>query len=267
MTGLEVLHATRHVGRGLFGALVEVGAARISPPRDPRDAAHRLAGAIGAVARAHDLAVTIHGDPPRGAALIVANHVSYLDPIAILPRCPAAPLAKSEVASWPVVGPIGSALGVVFVRRRDVHGRARALRRIHDLLAAGVPILNFPEGTTRRDGQVGPFYRGGFGIAQRLGVPVVPVAIRYRDPALAWCDGATFLPHYLWAAGRARIEVTLVFCSPLSPRTGESPEDYAARARAAIARALERTRWIDAGSRDQLSPTRPDPVLPARPGE
>ena len=66
---------------------------------------------------------------------------------------------------------------------------------------------------------------------QRLGAPVVPVAIRYRDPALAWCDAETFLPHYLRTAGRPRVEVTLTFGAPMSPRTGEAPEDMAARAR------------------------------------
>ena len=228
----------RHAGRGLFHALAELGAARMTPPRDSRDAVHRLAGALGTIARAHDIAVTVHGEIPRGAALIVANHISYLDPLAILPLCPAAPLAKSEVEGWPIIGPIGAALGVVFVERETTAGRARALRRIHGLLASGVPVLNFPEGTTSRGHTVGPFLRGSFGIAQRVGVPVVPVAIRYRDPALAWCDGATFLPHYARVAARPRIEVSLTFCSPLPARTGELAETYAARARAAIARAL-----------------------------
>ena len=229
----------RHAGRGLFHALAELGAARMTPPRDARDAVHRLAGALGTISRAHEISVSVRGDIPRGAALVVANHVSYLDPLAILPLCPAAPLAKSEVKSWPLVGPIGTALGVVFVERTTTFGRARALRTIYALLASRVPVLNFPEGTTSRGHTVGPFLRGSFGIAQRAGVPVVPVAIRYRDPALAWCDGATFLPHYARVAARPRIEITLTFCPPLPARAGELPETYAARARNAIVRVLE----------------------------
>lgn len=255
-------HLARHAGRGLFHALAELGSARMAPPRDPRDSAHRLAGALGAIGRAHDLHAAIRGDIPRGTALVVANHVSYLDPIAILPACPAVPVAKGEVAGWPIVGPIGAALGVVFVERDEPSGRARALRRIHDLLAAGAPVLNFPEGTTTRGDDVLPFWRGGFGVAQRLGVPVVPLAIRYADPALAWCGGATFVPHYLRTAGRPRIDVALSFGAPIYPRTGEPPELMAARARRAVCTLLQHTRSPDAGSHPELPPPRSDSLLP-----
>ncbi len=218
---MKALNVARHTGRGLFQALAELGAVRMTPPRDSRAAAHRLAGALGAVARAHDLVVTVRGEIAHGPALVVSNHVSYLDPIALLPVCPAIPIAKGEVAGWPIVGPVGKAFGIIFLARRDPMARVRTLRRIHDLLAAGTPVYNFPEGTTTRGDRVLPFWRGGFGIAQRLGVPVVPVAIRYRDPALAWCDGATFVPHYLRTAARPCTEVTLAFGAPLHARTGE----------------------------------------------
>ena len=259
---MKAVSTLRHLGGGLFNALAELGSARMAPPRDARDAAHRLAGALGAIARAHDVAVTVRGDIPRGAALVVANHVSYLDPLVLLPMCPALPVAKGEVETWPIVGSIGAALGVTFVKRDDPMARVRVLRRLHAHLRAGVPVLNFPEGTTTRGDRVLPFHRGTFGIAKHLGVPVVPVAIRYRDPALAWCDAATFLPHYLYTAGRPRIDVTLAFGAPMSPRTGEAPEDMAARARNTIIKTLEKMRWIDAGPGAQLPPARPDPVLP-----
>ena len=231
---MRAISALRHVGGGLFTALAELGSARMAPPRNARDAAHRLAGALGAVGRSHDLAVTVTGEVPRGVALIVANHVSYLDPLAILPVCPALPIAKGEVASWPLIGPIGAALGVAFVTRDAPTARVRVLRRVHALLAAGVPVLNFPEGTMTAGDKVLPFMRGTFGIAQRLGVPVVPVAVRYRDPASAWCDAATFLPHYVRLAGAPRVEVDLTFGTAMLPRAGEAPEDMAARARNAI---------------------------------
>jgi len=260
MIGFELLRAAPRTGRGLFHALAELGGARTAPPRDARDAAHRLAAALGAIARAHDIGVTVCGDVPRGCALVVANHVSYLDPLAILPVCPAAPLAKAQVRAWPIVGAIGAALGVTFVARDDAMARARALRRVRALLAAGVSVLNFPEGTTTHGDRVRPFHRGCFGIAQRLGVPVVPVAIRYRDPALAWCDDAAFLPHYVKMAARSRVDVELQFGAALPPRTGELAEVMAARARNAITRML---RGHDATGRARISPSRSDAVLPA----
>jgi lyso-ornithine lipid O-acyltransferase len=216
-----------------------------------------------AVSLTHDLHAIVRGEVPRATALIIANHVSYLDPLAIIPMCPALPVAKGEVSAWPIVGPIGAALGTVFVKRDDPMSRARTLRRIHDLLANGTSVLNFAEGTTTKGNSVLPFWRGTFGIAQRLGIPVVPVAIRYRDPEMAWCDGATFLPHYMQLTGRKRVEVALNFGAPIHPRTGESPEAMAARVRGVVGHLLQQTRWNDAGLCPQLPTTRPDAVFPA----
>lgn len=260
---MRALTSAGHIGRGLFNALAELGAIRMAPPANTRSAAHRLAGALGAVARAHDLHVVLRGEVPRTTALVVANHVSYLDPLAILPMCPALPVAKGEVNAWPIVGPIGAALGTIFVKRDDPMARVRTLRRIHDVLAGGTSILNFAEGTTTKGESVKPFWRGTFGIAQRLGVPVVPVAIRYRDPAMAWCDGATFLPHYVQLTARERVEVALTFGAPIAPRTGESPEAMAARVRGVVGHLLQHTRWNDAGLRTQLPTPRTDSVLSA----
>jgi len=259
------MNLAKHLGRGVFNALAELGAVRMAPPRDSLARAHRLAGALGAIARAHDVVARVRGDVPRGTALIVANHVSYLDPIAILPMCPAIPIAKGEVASWPLVGPISSALGVNFVTRADPMARVRALRRVYDLLAAGTSVLNFAEGTTTPGDRVQPFWRGTFGIAQLLDVPVVPLAVRYRDPSLAWCNDATFVPHYLRTCRRDAIDVELTFGDAMLPRTGEAPEAMAGRARLRIAQLLGVVTSKDpshAAVRTRLSAPRADAVLP-----
>jgi 1-acyl-sn-glycerol-3-phosphate acyltransferase len=261
---MNAANTLRHGTAGLFHALAELGSARMTPPRDRLSAAHRLAGALGTIARAHDIVVTRRGEVPRTRALIVANHVSYLDPLAVLPVCPAVPLAKSDVEGWPIIGPIAHRLGVLFVKRDTPGGRIRALRRIHDLLESGISVLNFPEGTTTAGDRIAPFWRGTFGIAQRLGVPVVPVAIRYADPSVAWYGGATFLPHYARLLAMKRVEIDLELAPAMEPRTGEAPEAMAARCRHTIARILERT--SHAGIRTDVSPSRPDPVLPSPPG-
>lgn len=259
----ELLHAGKHVGRGLFNSLAALGAVRMSPPREPRAAAVRLSIVLGALADAHDLDVRVRGSIPRGRALVVANHVSYLDPIAILSVCPALPVAKDDVRGWPLVGEIARRYGVVFVERDDPTERAIVLRRIHDLLGRGASVLNFAEGTTTPGTQVAPFWRGGFGIAQRLDVPVIPVALRYRDPDLAWFGQATFLPHYWRTIRRSRLEVSLSFGAPIHRRTGEPPEAMAARTRGIISHMLEAMRSTDAGLGVRLPSPRPDSVLPS----
>jgi 1-acyl-sn-glycerol-3-phosphate acyltransferase len=259
----EAWNLGRHLGGGMFAALAELGVARMAPPRDREDAAARLSGALAAVAAAHDLAVRVSGELPREPALLVANHVSYLDPLAILSVMPAMPLAKAEVAGWPVIGGIGRALGVAFVDRHRPWSRIRALRRVHTTLATGTSVLTFPEGTTTDGTRVLPFHRGCFGIAARLDRPVVPIAIRYDDRRLAWTDQAAFLPHYLFTARRARCGVHLIVAPAIYPRVGEAPERLAARARTVIARMLERIGTLHARARLRVPASRPDPVLPA----
>src|SRR5688572_13620116 len=68
MFGFDLVRASRHASRGLFHALASLGDARLSPPADAREAVHRLAGALGTIARAHELAVTVRGDVRRHEA-------------------------------------------------------------------------------------------------------------------------------------------------------------------------------------------------------
>ena len=144
--------------------------------------------------------------------------------------------------------------------------RARALRRVHRLLAAGAAGAELPRGHDDRRRAVAPFWRGTFGIAQRLGVPVVPVALRYRDPRSGVVRRrdvlAPLLAHRCAGAARGRDRGSGRRCirAPASrPRRWR-------RAPAARSRTCSRTwtpRCIDAGIRVRLSSPRPDPVLPA----
>lgn len=230
----------KHMARGMFHALAQLGNARSTPIKDARDGAHRLASTLGMIARSHGLRVRVAGEIPRMPALLVCNHVSYLDPLAILPLCPAVPMAKMEVADWPIIGLLAKQLGVTFIDRSDAMQRAAALRRIAHLLNQGISVLNFAEGTTTDGRTVAPFWRGSFGIAQRYAIPVVPMAIRYDDPKMAWTGGAAFLPHYVATSQKPQIGISLVIGSPMYPRTGEPVEHFATRAQQSVGSLLHR---------------------------
>jgi 1-acyl-sn-glycerol-3-phosphate acyltransferase len=166
----------------------------------------------------HGVQIERTGELPRGPVVIVANHVGYFDPMVLLSLVPAMPIAKREIGEWPLLGNSLASLGVALVRRGDPYDGARALRRAMAALEANVPVLVFPEGTTSHGDSVLPFRRGIFGIASRLGVPVVPVVLRYEGRAASWVGDEWFLPHYAKSLGRAELRVRVQFGEPILMR-------------------------------------------------
>lgn len=117
---------------------------------------------------------------PRGAAIVVCNHASYVDGIvltAVLPRDYHF-VVQDGAARWPLVGWCLTRMGVVYVNRRDARSGARTTRELMRLLHAGEPLAVFAEGTFKAEPGLLPFKAGAFLMAARCGVPVVPAAIR-----------------------------------------------------------------------------------------
>jgi 1-acyl-sn-glycerol-3-phosphate acyltransferase len=190
------------------------------------------------VLAAHGFRIEVTGRIPAGPSVLVANHVSYLDPLVVMGLLPCLPLAKSEVRHWPVIGGVASATGVAFIRRGNTMSGALALRVMIRILRAGGSVLNFPEGTTTTGNTLLPFRRGVFGVARIAGVPVIPVTIQYETESLSWTGGAHFLPHYLQTAARERSWVRVHLGSALQPEPGIADGQLAARAAARIAAVL-----------------------------
>jgi 1-acyl-sn-glycerol-3-phosphate acyltransferase len=217
-------------------ALETIGRARTHKFDDVRRARF-LRDTCARICDRHGFGLEVDGRLPRGPAVFVANHVSYIDPLVIGSLFPCVPLAKAEIASWPVVGNGAQALGVIFVRRGDVWSGARAIRSGLRALEEGVSVLGFPEGTTSRN-RVLPFQRGLFGLARLAGVPIVPIALSYDDPAAAWVGDEWFLPHYVRTAMRPRTRAFLRVGDPIAVT---SADGAAESARARIAALLGRS--------------------------
>jgi 1-acyl-sn-glycerol-3-phosphate acyltransferase len=230
---MNAVRTAVRLGRLAITALDTIVRARATPD-GIRGRAARFNTTCAEIARIHGLQLRIRGTWPAGPVVIVANHVSYLDPIGIAAMVPCAPIAKSEVASWPVIGTAASGLGVIFVVRNSVSSRARALRHAHAALRAGVSVVNFPEGTTTDGTRLLPFKRGIFGLARLAGVPVLPVAIRCA-PELAWHGNAPFVPHYVATAGLAAPEMRFDLGQLIDPAKFASDDEVAAVAHHRIA--------------------------------
>jgi lyso-ornithine lipid O-acyltransferase len=198
--------------------------------------AHRLARRVLEVNGVH---VAVRGQVPAGPVVLACNHLGYLDPIVVGALLPLAAIAKSELSAWPFLGKVAAHVGTLFVRRGSPHHGAVVLRQALRRLAAGVPVLNFPEGTTTDGtGPLLPFRRGSFGIARRAAVRVVPVALRLDPPDAAWVGGARFLPHYWRMTGRSSLHAVVRFGEPVEARAFVSARACADEVRARIERLL-----------------------------
>jgi 1-acyl-sn-glycerol-3-phosphate acyltransferase len=143
----------------------------------------------------HGIEVEVCGQLPDRPAVIVANHLGYIDPLVLCSLLPCSPIAKSEISSWPIIGALLRRRNVSFVRRGSAQSGARVLKRCLGSLRAGVSVLNFPEGTTSRGGLL-PFQMGAFWLARRTGLPILPVGMDFESLAMCWVGDDAFLPHY-----------------------------------------------------------------------
>jgi 1-acyl-sn-glycerol-3-phosphate acyltransferase len=208
-----------------------------------RDAARERARVLREASRRvldlHGVELDFRGALPIGGAVLAANHVSWLDPLVVASVVPCVPISKADLSGWPVIGGLARELGVVFISRGDVRSGARVLRSASAAVAHGLPVLNFPEGTTTFGRSVLPFRKGLFGVARSVGVPVFPAAITYESPDLAWVGDAPFVPHYLKLAARGRTRARLRIGEALAPGAYASAAELAAAAHAVVAAMLE----------------------------
>lgn len=222
------------------GALAAAAAARLrgigraEGRAGRRERARLLRECLARLTGLHGIDVEVEGRRLWGPALLAANHVSWLDPVVLGGLLPCVPISKLDVSSWPVVGTLARELGVLFVDRGDGHSGMAAMRDAARALEDGIAILNFPEGTTTRGDRVLPFRAGLFSVARSRGIPVVPVAIAYDPPELAWVGDDAFVPHYLRLAGRPRARAIVRFGAPVAAAGYPGGAELAAAVRARV---------------------------------
>ncbi len=185
----------RRLAGALAGTAVASARVRLTGARGRR---RLVVCAAARVLTAAGVRVEVHASPvgwPRSAtgSLVVANHVSWLDGLALLTVVPGVPVAKAEIGGWPLVGGLLRRTGVVLLDRARVRALPAAVAEAAGLLRAGRSVTVHPEGTTSCGVQLGRFRPAFFQAAVDAAAPVCPVAVRYR------VDGGsgTAVPAYL----------------------------------------------------------------------
>ncbi|MEY7971999.1 lysophospholipid acyltransferase family protein [Saccharomonospora xinjiangensis] len=179
----------------------------------------------------------------RGA-LVVSNHVSWLDIVALGAVRLMTALAKREIASWPVLGRLVARSGTVFLDRERLSTLPGTVARVADVLRAGSLVTVTPEGTTWCGLAVGRFRPAFFQAAIDAGVPVRPVALRYRTESGRETTWPAFVgPESLVESVRRTLRLRglvleVVVCPEIAPGRAADRRDAAALAEAAVLAAL-----------------------------
>jgi 1-acyl-sn-glycerol-3-phosphate acyltransferase len=185
------------------------------------------------------------GTPLPGAAMFVANHVSWIDIEALHSQRMMGFVAKREIQRWPVVGWMASRAETIFHARGSTESLGGVLHEMLGRLRTGRSVGVFPEGGTRGGGEVGPFHARIFLAAVEAGVPVQPVALRYGEhgsaqTVVAFARGEGFLGNFLRLLGEPARVAEVHFLAPIAPGEAEGRRRIAELARSRIIEVMAR---------------------------
>ena len=116
---------------------------------------------------------------PDGPVIFMSNHQSNFDILSLLATLPRQInwIAKKELFEIPVFGPSMRRGGYIPLDRSDGRKALKSMDNAARIIREGKSVVMFPEGTRSRDTLLLPFKRGGFLLALKAGVPVVPITI------------------------------------------------------------------------------------------
>lgn len=149
------------------------------------------------------------------AALVVSNHISWLDILVLQSTMPVIFVAKSDIRHWPLIGKMAALAGTCFIDRN----RRTALRNVHDTLMrhlqSGQSVCVFPEGTTSDGTGLLPFHTGLFESAIAARVMVQPVRLQYSNRSAAYIADMTLVDSLLRVLLSPSLQVRVVCLPPI----------------------------------------------------
>ena len=160
------------------------------------------------------------GPAPRAGSLLVANHISWLDIVALTAVTPVRLVAKCEVADWAAIGAAARRAGAVFIDRDRPRALPATVAEVAAALRAGSSVAVFPEGTTFCGAEQGRFRPAMFQAAIDAGAPVVPTWVGYDSAEAAFVGEDTLWSSVLRVARVRGLTATLVTAPALRPEPG-----------------------------------------------
>ncbi|HTL14321.1 MAG TPA: lysophospholipid acyltransferase family protein [Thermomonas sp.] len=193
--------------------------------------------------RVFGLRVERVGAPLPGGTMFVANHVSWVDIVALHSQHMMGFIAKSEIRGWPVVGWLTTHAETVFLERGNADSLVGVMEEMTRRLRSGHAVAAFPEGGTRDGSALGAFHARIFTAAVEADAPVQPVALCYGERCeaqaiVAFARGESFLGNFLRLLGEPPRPARVCFLEPILHTEHAGRRGIAQSARAQVAAAM-----------------------------
>lgn len=166
-----------------------------------------------------DVRVTVRGPRPPEPALLISNHLSYLDIMLLAAEIPGCFVAKAEIRGWPVIGWICRSASIIFVDRDQRRDVVRVGALMSRALSVGDSVILFPEGTSTCGRDVAAFKSALLAPAAAAGLPIHTASVSYATAsgdlpahdAVCWWGEAPFAPHLRLMLQVRHIDALIVF--------------------------------------------------------
>lgn len=202
---------------------------------------------LGTAARICGARVRCRGTPLRRDVFFIANHISWIDILALAGASGTAFVAKQELSEVPLIGWLCTLNRTVFVKRENRLGVAEQINALREALEDNWSVTVFPEGTTTDNHSLLPFKTSMMSVLEPPppGVMVQPVMLDYGSVGedIGWVGEESGLNNAKRILGRrGTFLVTIHFLEPFSPSHHRGRKAIGARARSQIESALREVR-------------------------
>ncbi|WP_395054935.1 lysophospholipid acyltransferase family protein [Polaromonas sp.] len=148
-----------------------------------------------AMLRGVGITLVLQGRPvAAGPALLVANHLSWLDIVVMHASRYCRFVSKADIRHWPLVGTLAGGAGTLYIERESRRDAHRVVHHMVERLQLGEVLAVFPEGTTGDGIAMKPFHANLLQAAISADAPVQPLALRFVD---ADTGQTSFAPRYI----------------------------------------------------------------------